>query len=140
MEQAIQICIQVSHYVLAGLAVWLLLRCGISMLQERYEPEVWGYLELPGGSSRAIHHWECILGRSGASDIVLSGENVSRSHAALRRDDKGVWTVTDLESRGGVYINGEPIDGAAPLADGDDLRLVQEDVRRHEDGVGVKPG
>lgn len=74
LEHTAQICIQISGYAQAVLALWILLRCALSMLQEKYEPEVWAYLELPGGSSRAIHHWECILGRSHASDIVLAGQ------------------------------------------------------------------
>ena len=58
------------------------------MLSERYVPEVWGYFEaLPDGTSRAIEHWECILGRAKASDIVLTGEGIdcARHHAAIQR-------------------------------------------------------
>ena len=64
-------------------------RCARSMLSERYVPEVWGYLELPDGTSRAIEHWECILGRAKASDIVLTGEGIERSHAAIQRSGAG---------------------------------------------------
>ena len=66
--------LQYTGYVLAFFAVWIVARCARSMLSERYVPEVWGYLELPDGTSRAIEHWECILGRAKASDIVLTGE------------------------------------------------------------------
>lgn len=126
MEHTAQICIQITGYVQAALALWILLRCALSMLQEKYEPEVWAYVELPGGSSRAIHHWECILGRSHASDIVLAGQaGVDRSHAALRRDDHGQWTVWDLGSREGVFVNGQKIQRQAPLNDRDELRLGQ---------------
>lgn len=126
MEHTAQICIQISGYAQAVLALWILLRCALSMLQEKYEPEVWAYVELPGGSSRAIHHWECILGRSHASDIVLADQaGVDRSHAALRRDDHGQWTVWDLGSREGVFVNGQKIQRQAPLNDRDELRLGQ---------------
>ena len=81
--------LQYTGYVLALLAVWIMVRCARSMLKEKYVPEVWGYLELPDGSSRAIEHWECILGRAKASDILLTGEDIERSHAAIQRDGAG---------------------------------------------------
>ena len=77
--------LQYTGYVLALFAVWIVVRCARSMLSERYVPEVWGYLELPDGTSRPIEHWECILGRAKASDIVLTGEGIERSHAAIQR-------------------------------------------------------
>ena len=64
--------LQYTGYVLAFFAVWIVVRCARSMLSEKYVPEVWGYLELPDGTSRAIEHWECILGRAKVSDIVLT--------------------------------------------------------------------
>ena len=45
--------LQYTGYVLAFFAVWIVARCARSMLSERYVPEVWGYLELPDGTSRA---------------------------------------------------------------------------------------
>ena len=49
--------LQYTGYVLAFFAVWIVARCARSMLSEKYVPEVWGYLELPDGTSRAIEHW-----------------------------------------------------------------------------------
>lgn len=118
-----------SGYLLAVLAVWILARCALSMFRSRYEPEVWGYLELPGRNSQPIRHWECILGRAGASDIVLSDPSVARSHAAIQRSDNGEWTVSDLGSRTGVWVNGEQVRGTAPLRGGDALRLGEVKIR-----------
>ena len=89
--------LQYTGYVLAFFAVWIVARCARSMLSERYVPEVWGYLELPDGTSRAIEHWECILGRAKASDIVLTGEGIERSHAAIQRSGAGEWTLSALD-------------------------------------------
>jgi len=118
-----------SGCLLSALAVWIVARCAVSLLRQHYEPEVWGYVELPGGTSRAIHHWECILGRSASSDIQLAGESVARSHAAIQRDDSGEWTVADLGSRGGVWVNGRKVDGEAPLRSGSRLKLGDVTLR-----------
>ena len=115
--------LQYTGYVLALFAVWIVVRCARSMLSERYVPEVWGYLELPDGTSRPIEHWECILGRAKASDIVLTGEGIERSHAAIQRSGSGAWTVSALDGGKGVWVNGVPVTGDAPLHGGDALRL-----------------
>ena len=115
--------LQYTGYVLAFFAVWIVARCARSMLSEKYVPEVWGYLELPDGSSRAIEHWECILGRAKASDIVLTGEGIERSHAAIQRSGAGEWTLSALDGGKGVWLNGETVTGDAPLHGGDTIRL-----------------
>ena len=120
-----------SGYVLAALAVWILARCAVSMLQTKYDPEIWGYIELPGGKNLAIHHWECILGRSSAADIVLEDGTVARSHAAIQRDDRGEWTITDLATSAGTWVNGEKITETAPIRSGDQLRLGKTHIRFH---------
>jgi len=112
--------------------VWALLRCGRSMLREKYEPEVWAYLDTAEGERCALHHWECVLGRSGASDVVLSDKSVDRSHAALLRQDRGGWQITDLDSRTGTRVNGETVDGSRSVKDGDRLSLGQVSLVFHE--------
>ncbi len=125
MEVLAAICIEFSGYILAALSVWLLVRCARSMLRERYEPEIWAYLGFPDGSRTAINHWECILGRSGSSDIVLKDSTVSRSHAALQRNDRGVWLIYDLGSKGGTERNGEAVSSSGTeIRSGDELRLA----------------
>jgi len=49
------------------------------------------------------------VGRDPQSDICLHHETVSRSHARLRREEGG-WSVTDLRSSNGTFLNGERID------------------------------
>ena len=45
------------------------------------------------------------VGRSEQSDIVLHGTEVSRAHALLS-SDQGVFSVRDLESSNGTFVNG----------------------------------
>ncbi len=129
MEQYAELILRVSGYLSAALSLTLIIRCAISMLQEKYEPEIWAYVELPDGSSRAINHWECILGRARSSDVVLPDATVQRSHAALQRSSTGRWTIHDLGSKGGTLVNGKAVEGKAVLNDGDRVRLGAVELR-----------
>jgi len=51
---------------------------------------------------------EASIGRSNRNDICLSGGQVSGNHARLRKEGSG-WTLSDLNSRNGIYVNGEKI-------------------------------
>lgn len=70
-----------------------------------------------------IEHWECILGRAKASDIVLTGEGIERSHAAIQRSGAGEWTLSALDGGRGVWLNGKAVTGDAPLHGGDTIQL-----------------
>lgn len=64
---------------------------------------------------------EVILGRSSEADIQVDSTELSRRHLALRREH-GQYTVFDLGSRNGVYLNGVKIHSAV-LHEGDNLQL-----------------
>jgi hypothetical protein len=61
------------------------------------------------------------IGRATDNDLVLSDERLSRHHAELRRAG-GRWTLVDLGSRNGTYVNGRRA-GEIALADGDRIRV-----------------
>ncbi len=66
------------------------------------------------------------LGRAAEADLQLDRPTVSRRHARLTRDDDTevtAWTLEDLGSRGGTFINGQRIDQPTTLAP-DDLITV----------------
>jgi pSer/pThr/pTyr-binding forkhead associated (FHA) protein len=53
---------------------------------------------------------------------------VSRSHAALLRNDRGIWRVRDLGSRG-TTLNDEPVPASgAELRGGDKLCLAEAEL------------
>ena len=52
------------------------------------------------------------IGRSRSSELRLNDTSVSRLHAEIRRDALGQFTVQDMESLNGVFVNGEPVDMA----------------------------
>ncbi|MCD7852745.1 MAG: FtsW/RodA/SpoVE family cell cycle protein [Oscillospiraceae bacterium] len=117
-----------AKWALPVLAVWLLLRCVRSMLREKYEPELWAFLEGRDGTRAELRHWECIIGRAKSCDVVLPSGDVKPTHAALLRSDDGAWTLYDLS--GGATANGALHDDGAGLAvcDGDRLTFADTDM------------
>jgi cell division protein FtsW len=121
-------CSLLIRFLLPILAFIIVMRCIKSLLSEKHEGEEWGYLSLPNGSRMPLNHWENIIGRSKASDIFMDYPTLSRSHAAVIRDDKGRWTVYDLESKGGVYVNGTHVEGEMSIKSGDVITLAGVDL------------
>lgn len=69
-------------------------------------------------------HDPAVLGRSSSCDRQLGDKTISRRHCRIaRRGDS--WTITDLESRHGTFLNGVQLEpqSPAPLAPGDLVRL-----------------
>lgn len=55
--------------------------------------------------------WRLYVGRARESHIVISDISVSKRHAALVRRDK-TWTVVDLDSVNGTFVDGEKVERA----------------------------
>lgn len=111
------------RFVFPILALLILIRAIRGLLRMSHTPEHWGQLALPGGGAIPICHWENILGRAPSADIRLDLPTVSRQHAALLRGDDGEWRVTDLGSKGGTFINDEPVREPTPIRVGDTLSV-----------------
>ena len=60
-------------------------------------------------------------GRHPNAEIFLDDVTVSRKHAEFKRDAQG-FTVTDLASLNGTYLNGSRVD-SAKLTDGDEVQV-----------------
>ena len=101
------------------LALFILIRCGRSLLRGKIEEEVWGYLVTADQTAYPLPHWENLIGRSSRCDVVLNFPTVSRSHAALIRDNAGQWLLHPLNAKNGVLLNGAPITEPEPVQDGD---------------------
>ncbi len=63
------------------------------------------------------------IGRSVRCEIVLQGEGVSRHHAIVQYDASGIYSILDLNSRNGTYLNGQRLNGSSDLHDGDILKI-----------------
>ncbi len=90
-------------------ALLLLLRCCLPLLTFQREPEIWAWLNMADGTQIPITHWENVLGRSKSCDVTINFPTVSRNHAVLTRYDDGSWTVSDVGSKGGTFVNDRPV-------------------------------
>jgi pSer/pThr/pTyr-binding forkhead associated (FHA) protein len=63
------------------------------------------------------------VGRDEACGVVLGSTGVSRRHFVLTKTEKG-YSVEDLGSANGTYVNGEKVEGRTPLADGDKILVI----------------
>jgi ABC-type multidrug transport system ATPase subunit/pSer/pThr/pTyr-binding forkhead associated (FHA) protein len=74
------------------------------------------FIPLPGAGE------EWIIGRDQNADVMLGSPEVSRRHAALRRDERGNCVVSDLNSTAGSFVNGRRFD-TVQLTIGDRLQI-----------------
>ncbi|SEG87289.1 FHA domain-containing protein [Actinacidiphila yanglinensis] len=70
-------------------------------------------LALPAAGSRPL-----VVGRSPGSDLRLSHDSVSRTHAVLTPTLDG-WSLRDLSSMNGTLVNGRRLLGPTPIHPGD---------------------
>jgi len=68
-----------------------------------------------------------VIGRSKRCDVVLADPNTSRQHAEVRRQ-ADVYTLVDLDSTNGVFVNGRPV-RTAVLQQGDLIELGATQLR-----------
>jgi DNA-binding CsgD family transcriptional regulator len=81
-----------------------------------------------GAKEIVLAHGVFLVGRAPDADVRLTSGAVSRQHAAIRVGLRGT-TVEDLDSRNGVLVNGERVQGMVHLAAGDRLTLGREELR-----------
>jgi serine/threonine protein kinase len=74
------------------------------------------------GHSFLLHQDTTTLGRNASNDVVIQDATISRSHARLLFHN-GQWSVEDLHSSNGTWVNGTRATRPAPLMHGDELRL-----------------
>lgn len=74
------------------------------------------------GRSFQLSVGETHIGRSTKNDIVLEDPEVSRQHALIR-EQGGYFTIQDLGSTNGTFVNDRRIFAPTPLWPGDRIRL-----------------
>jgi hypothetical protein len=109
--------------------------CGVALVEMEGKPEI-----VTAGSGSASLFRESTgeripingtlkIGKSRTNDYCLMDvSTVSRSHAVIDSGSQG-WTVTDLGSTNGTFVNGHEIAPQVPvaLAAGDRIRLAREE-------------
>jgi hypothetical protein len=68
------------------------------------------------------------IGRRPDNDIVISDLGVSKHHAELRRTPAGRYSITDLGSHGGTYVNGTRV-SQQELNEGDVVAIGHATLR-----------
>ena len=118
LAAAVPILLSLGRIVMAVLAIWIVIRCTRSLFEPQ-EQEYWGVMTLANGARYDLCHWENVIGRAKNADVRVNFPSVSRSHAAVCRDDGGDWTLYPLQSRNGILLNGQRVDEPVPLQSGD---------------------
>jgi hypothetical protein len=82
------------------------------------------------------------LGRDITNDIVINDPEVSRHHMRMTRGAGG-YTIEDLGSTNGTFVNGQRLTGARPLRPGDMIGLGETVTLAYEmagAGAAAMPG
>jgi pSer/pThr/pTyr-binding forkhead associated (FHA) protein len=63
------------------------------------------------------------VGREAGNTLALPAEtSLSRNHARIEQTPGG-WQVVDNNSTNGTFVNGQRIQGAMPIAPGDEIQM-----------------
>ncbi len=95
-------------------------------------PALIGLQGIAAGSTFALSLGDLTIGRDGDNEIVLAENTVSRRHARVLRSGQGQFTVTDLGSANGIYVNGTRVQRAI-LSGGDEVKIGDNYFRFHAD-------
>ena len=64
------------------------------------------------------------IGRSFDNDIVIENDGlISRHHAKITCDDSGIFSIVDLGSKNGTYVNGRKITAEVILSSRDTVKI-----------------
>jgi phosphoserine phosphatase RsbU/P len=71
---------------------------------------------------------EYVIGRRSDCQVFVPDMRVSRQHARLWRDTDG-WTLEDLGSNNGTYVNGVRLQGTTQLRHDDEIMIANNKIR-----------
>lgn len=96
-----------------------------AFVERQYAPKLVGVLPSGDSLEYPITQYETSIGKAGHNDIVLADPTVSNAHAILIARE-GMYSVADMGSRNGTFINGERLAAHAhTLRHGDTVQLGQ---------------
>ena len=100
------------------------------------------YLEVLGSAGRRelkpLDGDRLTVGSDPSSDLVADRHGLSRVHAAFERYGEA-WSVRDLGSRNGTFVNGDRVIGERALHGGDEILLGDLRIVYHSSVTGARP-
>jgi pSer/pThr/pTyr-binding forkhead associated (FHA) protein len=94
-------------------------------------PDIDYFVSVPGGVRPQLRRVrqeipldsDCfVIGRESDCHLAIPSPSVSRRHAQLRLQD-GQWSIEDLRTRNGTWVNGQRIHSPTPLSHNDEIRV-----------------
>ena len=111
METLISLSIYIIQIIIPFLAIIIIYLCFQSMRNHvRNKRPLIMLVNKLTKEKIPVSYWENSIGRSKSSDIILDHITVSRDHAVLFRREDG-WIISDTNSKSGVEVNGNIIEG-----------------------------
>jgi len=99
--------------------------------------EVW---QVSGSELVALTGERFTIGRAEDNDVVLAADGqVSRVHAVLDRLGAG-WSIRDVGSSNGTFVNGRRLAGETVLDPGDEIRVGRTRIVLRGSSTGPDPG
>lgn len=96
------------------------------------------YLSDPTGQEHPLQNVVSRMGRAVENEIVILDKRSSREHALIRREGRKS-ILEDMGSTNGTYLNGERLQQAVQLRDGDQIRVGDVAFTFHDpDGTSVE--
>ena len=80
------------------------------------------------GRRYKLNEGEYVIGRRSDCQIFVPDMRVSRQHARLWRNGE-VWTLEDLGSNNGTYVNGARVEGSIELKHEDEITIASNKIR-----------
>jgi pSer/pThr/pTyr-binding forkhead associated (FHA) protein len=92
-------------------------------LSTEQSPSVLELVQGPGAPRKYdLYAAEMVVGRAIDADVPINSTDLSRRHVVVKRNASNQYSLLDLESRNGVYVNGVKVHSAI-LHDGDNVQL-----------------
>ncbi len=106
------------------LALITIILCFVSMNKGKREDKALALLyNETFDKTYEVMYWENLIGRNENSDIVIEEDmTVSRTHAVLFRRNRE-WFISDVDSKAGVFVNGQRIKKNCRIRSGDKIQL-----------------
>lgn len=86
-------------------------------------------MEGDGSTRHAVSGARTAIGRGNSNSVVIAHDSISRVHAELHRNRDGGFSVTDMDSLNGTFINGSRITGTQQVRAGEKIKFGEVETK-----------